>query len=174
MTKRMALAAFAGAVIVQLVILTAVPARKAITRSTGRTVVLKVQPVGPYNSLSGYYVMLSLEISRRDAFGSVPDFSDGEECFAVIERGEDGIWKPVSLERARPSGLPENRAVVAGRVEHGQLRYGIENFYIPEAQRSAIAEDLRTNRDRAKVEAKVDSAGNAALVKLMIEDRVYQ
>ncbi|MEP7272814.1 MAG: GDYXXLXY domain-containing protein [Acidobacteriota bacterium] len=172
----MAQVAFTVAVVVQIAILTAIPARKAMTRMTGRSVVLKVQPVDPYSILSGYYVTLGFEISRLDAFPGAPSLTEGETCYAVIERGEeDGIWRPFSLERVMPSDLPENRAVVAGRMESGQLiKYGIESFFIPESKRNVIAEDLRKNRDRARVAVKLDSAGHAALVKLMIEDRIYQ
>jgi uncharacterized membrane-anchored protein len=54
------------------------------------------------------------------------------------------------------------------------IRYGIEEFYIPEAQRYSIAEDLSRNVDKARVEVKVDGGGHAALQRLIIEDRIYE
>jgi uncharacterized membrane-anchored protein len=146
--------------------------------ATGKTVVLKVQPVDPYSILSGYYATLGFDISRVDAFPNVQGishgFSEGDWCYAVVEKGEDGTWKPVSLERELPGNLPDNRVALLGQLNHGVIRYGTEEFYIPEAQRQSIAEDLRRNVDKARVEVKVDSGGHAALQRLIIEDRIYE
>ena len=178
MNQRASLVAFIVAVLIQVLILVAVPARKVYTVATGRTVVLKVQPVDPYSILRGYYATLGFEISQVDAFPNVRGishgFSEGAWCYAVLERGDDGTWKPVSLEHELPDNLPENRVALLGRLNNGVIRYGIEEFYIPEAQRHRIAEDLRTNVDKARVEIKVDRSGHAALQRLIIEDRIYE
>jgi uncharacterized membrane-anchored protein len=177
MTKR-ALIAFIAAVVIQLLILVAVPARKVFTIATGKTVILKVQPVDPYSILSGYYATLGFDISRIDAFpnagGTSGGFSEGAWCYAVVENGEDGIWKPVSLDRELPDNLPDNRVALLGQIRDGLITYGIEEFYIPEAQRQSIAEDLRSNVDKARVEVKVDRSGYAALQRLLIADRSYE
>jgi uncharacterized membrane-anchored protein len=47
MSKRSSLIAFVAAVVMQTLILVAVPARKAITFATGKSAALKVQPVDP-------------------------------------------------------------------------------------------------------------------------------
>jgi uncharacterized membrane-anchored protein len=168
------LVAFIAAISLQVVILIAVPARKAITLATGKTVVLKVQPVDPYSILGGYYVTLGFDISGRANFASTETFENEDQVYAVVEEGPDGIWIPVGLERILPTNLPENRRALAGRFRDGQIRYGIEDFYIAETQREAIAEDLRKNVDKARVEVRVDRTGNAALKRLIIEDRVYE
>ena len=178
MSKRASLVAFIVAVVIQILILAGVPARKVFTITTGKTVVLKVQPIDPYNILSGYYVTLGFDISRVDAFpnasGTFQGVSDGAWCYAIVENGDDGTWKPISLERELPANLPDNRAALLGRIKHGAITYGIEEFYIPEAQRDRIAEDLTRNVDKARVEIKVDRSGHAALERLRIEDRVYE
>jgi uncharacterized membrane-anchored protein len=174
MSKRTTLAAFVAAVIVQVLILLGVPARQAYTLATGRSVVLKVEPVDPYSILSGYYVTLGFDISRLEAFSNAVDFEWQEACYAVLERGEDGVWKPLSLERELPKNLPENHIAIHGRIRYGRIDYGIEAFYIPETRRGAIESDLRENQNKAQVEIKVDSRGNAALRQLRIEDRVYE
>ena len=178
MTKRASLIAFTVAVVIQVLILVAVPARKVFTRATGKTVVLKVQPVDPYNILSGYYATLRFDISRVDAFpnarGMVQGYSDGTWVYAIVESGDDGTWKPVALEHELPANLPDNRAALLGRMNHGTISYGIEEFYIPEAQRDRIADDLSRNIDKARVEIKVDRSGHAALERLRIEDRIYE
>ena len=178
MSKRTSLVAFIVAVVIQLLILAAVPARKVFTRVTGKTVVLKVQPVDPYSILSGYYTTLGFDISRVDAFpnarGTFQGFSEGDWFYAIVEKGDDGTWKPVSLEHELPANLPDNRAALLGRINHGAIRYEIEEFYIPEAQRHSIAEDLSRNVDKARVDIKVDRNGHAALERLRIEDRIYE
>src|SRR5574338_511133 len=142
MSWRASLVAFIAAVIIQVLILVAVPARKVFTIATGKSVVLKVRPVDPYNILSGYYATLGFDISRVEAFpnasGISHSFSEGDRCSAVVEKGDDGTWKPVSLEHELPDNLPENRVALLGRLNHGVIRYGIEEFYIPEAQRHSI------------------------------------
>jgi uncharacterized membrane-anchored protein len=177
MSKRASLVAFVVAVVIQILILVAVPARKVYTTATGKTVVLKVQPVDPYSILSGYYATLGFDISRVEAFpnaGMFQGFPEGTWFYAIVEKGDDEIWKPVSLEHELPANLPDNRAALLGRINHGVIRYGIEEFYIPEAQRYHIAEDLGRNVDKARVEIKVDRGGHAALERLRIEDRIYE
>jgi uncharacterized membrane-anchored protein len=173
MTKRTSLVAFVAAVMIQALILIAVPARKIFTRATGKTVVLKVQPVDPYNVLSGYYATLGFDISRVSAFPNAQVFQDGP-IYAVVARGDDGTWKPALLESDQPANLPDNRVAILGQLRGGLITYGIEEFYVPEAQRENIAEDLRKNQDKARVEVKVDRSGHAALERLKIEDRVYE
>lgn len=174
MTRRASLVAFVAAVVIQALILMAVPARKVFTRATGKTVVLKVQPVDPYSVLSGYYATLGFDISRVDAFPNAQVFPDGARVYAIVARGDDGTWKPALLVSHLPANLPDNRVAILGQLRGGLITYGIEEFYIPEAQRESIAEDLRTNQDKARVEVKVDRSGRAALERLIIEDRVYE
>lgn len=164
---------FALALALQIVILVGVPAQKLVALRTGRSVILKVQPVDPYNILSGYYVRLNYDISRSDSFSTKVGANAGDTVFAVVEQQADGIWHPAELTSFLPDYMPYNRSGIRGKRMYNSIEYGIEQFYIPEAQRGAIEEDLRKHFDKARVEVKVDSKGNAALVKLMIEDRVY-
>ena len=88
----------------------------------------------PNDFLSGYYVTLRFDISSVHAFPSTTEFAEGDRCYAVIERGEGGLWKPVSLARELPANLPENRVALLGRINYGRIEYGIETFYIPESK----------------------------------------
>ena len=92
----------------------------------------------------------------------------------MVEKGDDGTWKPVSLEYELPDNLPDNRVAILGRINHGVIRYEIEELYIPETQRHSIAEDLSRNSDKARAQVKVDRSGHAALQRLIIEDRIYE
>jgi uncharacterized membrane-anchored protein len=163
---------FVLAVAAQFLILAAVPAQKIYTRATGRSVALKIQPVDPYNILSGYYVTLSYEIASPESFADSGNFY-GEQVYAIIERRSDGVWRPVSLSKSRPANLPENRIAIRGRHTYSRIEYGIEEFFIPEDKRAEIEQALSKNRDQARAEVRVDSEGNAALVRLLIGDQVY-
>jgi len=165
---------FALAVAVQLLILAAIPAQKIYTRNVGRSVMLKIRPVDPYSMLRGYYVTLNYEIADPGAFTVKPDdVYSGNNLYAILEKRDDGVWHPVSLTESLPYDLPETRIAIRGRYNYRGIEYGIEEFYIPEGKRREIEETLWANRDRARVEVKVDSKGNAALVRLLIGDRVY-
>jgi len=165
---------FALAVAAQVLILLGVPAQKAYTRATGRSVILKVQPVDPYNILSGYYVTLGYQISRPESFPDQANLSYGEPVYAIVEEQADGLWHPVTLAHSFPATLPTNQVAISGRYSGSRIDYGIEEFYIPENKRDAIAQDLRQHLEQARVEVKVDARGNAALVRLMIENRIYE
>ena len=69
---------FAAAVAVQVVILAIVPAEKVWTRATGRTVFLRVEPVDPYNILSGYHVVLRYEVGQRRNYPDALQLSAGD------------------------------------------------------------------------------------------------
>ncbi len=165
---------FAVAVSLQVLILLSVPAKKVYTRSTGRDVVLKVAPVDPYNILSGYYVTLGYDISQPSAFANTSKFADGDIIYAIVEQQADGSWRPSSIEAELPQNLAANHIAIRGRWNSWRITYGIEEFYIPEGKREQIADDLRKNQNEARVDLKVDSSGNAALVRLKIQDRIYE
>lgn len=175
MNRRTLLLSFVAALALQLAIIGAIPARKVMTIARGREITLKVQPIDPYSIMSGYYVVLSYRISRDSSFPTPPELLPGSPCYAVVEKDEEGFWNPVELSKELPTYLPRNRAVLSGTFEQGgTIRYGIENFYIPETRRSEIADDLRRNPDKAVVDVSVDESGGAVLRRLRIENRIYE
>jgi uncharacterized membrane-anchored protein len=165
---------FAAAVAAQVLILAAMPLSKAYTRATGRTVVLKVAPVDPYTILSGYYVRLGYEVNSPAGLAENRDLTEGRTVYTVIEQQPDGIWRAVRMSAVPPASLPPNQVFLRGRQTYSRVEYGIEEFYIPEDKRGVIENDLRENASQARVEVKVDSRGNAALVRLLIGNRVYE
>jgi len=176
MSANKTLYAFAGAVLVQVLILAAVPGQKLYTLLTGRTVVLRTAPVDPYDVMSGYYVTLSYEISRFDRVPGSAAFSgfeeDGTPLYVVLRQGDDGFWQAESVHPARPD-VAADRVVIKGRKTWRAIEYGIETYYIPEAARETIEDDLRQHARDARIEVKVDRFGRAALVRLLIGYRVY-
>lgn len=165
---------FGVAILLQTLILVGVPAKKIYTRSNGRDVVLKVAPVDPYSILSGYYVILGYDIGNPESFAEDVKLEEGASVYTIVEQQPDGVWKPVKIEKELPKNLPPNHIALRGKWNGWQVAYGIEEFYIPETKRQQIADDLTKNRSEARVDVKVDSDGNAALIRLRIQDRIYE
>jgi uncharacterized membrane-anchored protein len=172
MNKR--LACFIIAVVAQFLILGAVPAGKIYTLCTGKTVILKTAPYDPYTIMSGYYVNLSHEISHPDISNEWQHWSEGQQVWVVLKKDDSEIWNAVSVHNSRPESVPEDCVIIKGKKEDYRIVYGIESYFIPEDARNTVESDLRTNRTQARVKVKVDSLGNAALISLMIQDRVYK
>jgi len=173
MNKRLIL--FIVAVAAQLFILAAVPAQKIHTRVTGKTILLKTAPVDPYSVMSGYYVTLGYEISNPKGLTGWKEGSEGMPVWVILQEGSNGIWNAVSVHDKRPT-VPNDCVMIKGKVSASRWRieYGIESYFIPEDARDKVARDLRNNSREAKAEVKVDSSGNAAITKLIIQDRVYE
>ena len=168
---------FALAVVVQLLILAAVPAKKAFAALTGTKVVLKVAPVDPYSIMSGYYVTLNYEISQPASMPATAESGRGCDVYVVLKPGPDGAWCAESVHAQRPGAVPSDRVVIRGRRTDNWRRaieYGIESYYIPEDAREKIADDLREHIKDARVEVLVDRFGNAFLRRLLIQDRAYE
>jgi uncharacterized membrane-anchored protein len=164
---------FAVALGAQLLILAAVPAQKIYIRTTGKTILLKTAPVDPYSIMSGYYVTLGYEISNPKVSADWGKWPEGKPVWVILQADPNGIWNAVSIHDRRPS-VPADCVVIKGRTYRWRIEYGIESYFIPEESRDKIVRDLREHSRDAKVEVKVDSAGNAAITKLIIEDRVYK
>lgn len=164
---------FAVAVALQVIIVVAVPASRAYTLLTGETVFLKTSPVDPYDIMSGYHVILSYAISRRNDLPNKPDLKRGERVYVVLKEGDDGFWHAETASSQWPKTLPSGAVVIKGKSTGWRIDYGIERYFIPEGMGREIEEGLRANRETTRIEVKVDSFGNAALVRLHIGDKTY-
>jgi uncharacterized membrane-anchored protein len=176
---------FIIAVVVQLLILAAVPAQKIRIRKTGKLVTLKTAPVDPYSIMSGYYVTLTYDISRpfvpTGPPWSQPDhkpdwftWPDSKPIWVVLKEGHDQIWYAHSIHQNQPQSPPDGSVIIKGKKKHHRILYAIESYFIPENARDKVESDLRTYPDQARAEVKIDARGNAALIKLLIQDRVYE
>ena len=166
-----------AAILLQCAIIAAVPVPKLITRLTGKTITIKTAPVDPYDFLSGYHVILSYEISQFNE-PTPPEQRmyprGGQIVYNVLIKGEDDVWKSQSLHQSFPKDISEGAIVIKGKWKGGRIEYGIEKFFIPEEKRQDIERDLRQNQRQALADIRVDRFGNAALVRLRVDDRVYE
>ena len=165
---------FIAAVALQALIVAAVPAGRAWTLMTGRTVFLKTAPVDPYDILSGYHVVISYEISRLDRLPGGPELKPGEHVYVVLKAGQDGFWHAVGKSRERPKSVAADEVVIRGTAEYWRINYGIEHYFIPEGKGKEIERGLRDARDTARAEVKVDAFGHAALVRLHVGNKTYE
>jgi uncharacterized membrane-anchored protein len=164
---------FLLAVLIQVLIVAAVPGKQIYSRMTGRLITIKTAPVDPYNILSGYYVNLTYDISRpplpfQTGYGSL------EPVYVLLKEDPNKIWIIDSVNMQPPASVPQDKVLIKGRSIHSRFEYGIESYYIPEDKRGVIENDLRNNRDKTYAQIKVDRFGNAALVNLRIGDTIYE
>ena len=165
---------FVVAVALQTLIIAAVPARRAYTLCVGRTVFLKTAPVDPYDVLSGYHVVLSCDISNSSRLPGSPALNGGETIHVVLAEGQDGFWHAEAASRDWPRNVPPGAVVIKGTgTGRRGIRYGIENYFIPEGMGREIEDGLRRHPKSTRVEVRVDASGRAALVRLHVGERMY-
>ena len=166
-----------AAILFQCAIIAAVPVPKLFTRLTGQTIAIKTAPVDPYDFLSGYHVILSFEISQLADLISPEQrmyYNQNQILYNVLTKDENSTWNSQSVHESFPKDIPEGAIVIKGKWKHSRIEYGIEKFFIPEEKRQDIEGDLRQNQRQALADIRVDRFGNAALVRLQVDDRVYE
>ena len=156
--------------LIQVALLATVPARQQYTCDVGTTVLLKLAPVDPFDILSGHYMALAYEVSRPTGVGNL---SDGNEVYVRLVESAEGIWDAAEIARERPTDRDPEAVWMRGRYVRNTIRYGIESYYIPEADREEIEDQLRDRLAESRAEVKVDSTGHAVLIRLHIGDRAY-
>jgi len=157
---------------------------KQWTLSTGTHIVLETQPVDPRSLFQGDYVRLNYTISTLHLAGLPSDrpFKAHERIYVLLRKG-DPYWAPVSIHHERPAPPPGHVAVkgtVVGMgnrrwnqqsrsweaIEHLMVRYGIENYFVPEGE----GRDLERPKPDEKVSIRVavDQFGNAGIKAVLV------
>lgn len=169
---------------VQFMMLASVPAASIHTQLTGTTIFLQTAPVDPYDILRGYYQILGYDISDRNQLKKLP----GGKLFEKYKPGVQEFFVTVTIPNPptqtaataiavstqQPINLPSNQLAIRGTFSGGsQLNYGIEKFYMPEAQQQSVNQDIDRNRRNLLVEVKVDSNGHSVPMKLWVGNKSY-
>ncbi len=187
---------FLAAILIQSALIVAVPFQSALTYARGETVTLQTVPVDPYDILRGYSQTLSFDISEPDALKVLPG---GDEVFTWKNEGEliyvtlaapnkadaaldvvatPTAWVPVAVSLEPPESLDAGQVALRGRYQRWRISYGLETYYMPEAQRDDINSQigqLRGDSTRAfVVDVKVDAEGNSVPMSLWIRDQEYR
>ena len=169
---------FGLAVLAQVAILAVKPAEKLIIRHvTGRVITLRTKPVDPYDVMRGYYMTLGYEISDPPGFNHL-ERNRGNKVYTLLEKGNDGVWNAVSVSDELPVNLSANQAVIRGfmtaRHSDGPIRYGIEQYFVPEEMRHQIENKIRKAGERILVDVAVDPKGRSSLLRLRVGNETYE
>jgi uncharacterized membrane-anchored protein len=161
-------------VLAQLAILVAMIALRAIPLVTGKTVVVRVQPVDPRDLFRGDYVILSYDFSRiapQDIEGVSAADSwkrskyEGRTVYVpLVPDSIPGHWRAEKATVVKPASGP----FLKGQMQrYGSLQFGIESYYVQEGTGRRYEQAIRDRKLSA--ELAVTSSGQAALRGLRIE-----
>lgn len=163
---------------------------KQWTLATGVPVVLETRPVDPRSLFSGDYIRLNYTISQvSEGIGEERGFNTHDTIYVVLKEG-DHFWTPVSIHHQRPDAVPGLVAIkgeVLGTsgmqwnpgtkspeplpVRNLSIRYGIENYYVPEGEGSKLE---RPGPDsKLSIRVAVDRFGNAGIQAVLINGQEH-
>tara|TARA_R110002095_G_scaffold71467_1_gene60889 strand:- start:1072 stop:1710 length:639 start_codon:yes stop_codon:yes gene_type:complete len=119
----------------------------AAARARGTEVVLDVRGYDPRDIFLGHYSQIATELQQIDAtvLEGEDEFENGDPIYVVLEPGEDGSWRAVSLHTMRPD---------AGVSIHGFVR----SSYRVNAVRAESPDSETSDDDAGDREAMPDSA----------------
>ena len=123
---------------------------------TGTTVILKTQPVDPFDLLRGQYLTISYEISRVDL---PAEAKEGDSVYVLLKEGDDKIWHAGSVSLTRPDSGVFIRGIARNSWRGLSVEYGIEQYFF---ERDAHIPRM----DSIKI--KVGSSGQARIVELLM------
>lgn len=185
-------------VLLQVLVLIAMIAKKQWTLATGTPVVLATVPLDPRSLFRGDYVRLNYKIStlRLDSIAGDRNFKRHEKIFVLLQPGETDAH-PLSVHRERPQPVagqvvikgevlwavansfptevatdssqsePENSPQVSTLpVEQINVRYGIENYFVPEGEGRALEQP--NEGEIIAMRVAVDKYGNAGIQAVLV------
>ena len=123
---------------------------------TGATVILKTQPIDPFDVFRGQYMTINYEISRIDL---PAETKEDDVVYVSLKEGEDKIWHAdkVSLNK------PDSGVFIKGTARQSwrgfAIEYGIEQYFF---ERNA---EIPWRNLQIKV--KIDSSGQARIIELL-------
>ncbi|MFZ5822967.1 MAG: GDYXXLXY domain-containing protein [Bacillota bacterium] len=169
---------FWAAVALQVAILLAMVALHSFTLLTGTPVMLKTAPIDPWDPFRGEYVRLRYEIS--DLSSNLPTagwpYESGQRVWVTLQEGQP-FWTAVAISDRRPA-TASGEVAIRGRIlwveprENDRpgrihLRYGIEQFYVPEGQ----GKELEGRQVELDVQVLVDSTGRSAIRQVFLDGK---
>jgi uncharacterized membrane-anchored protein len=169
----------------QLLLLASVPAKAIYTLNSGTTVFLQTAPVDPVDLLRGYYQTLGYEISNVNTLAKLPgtelkqSLPNGQEVFVTLAlppAGKPQAAQPIAASLKYPSSIPANSVVLRGVVDRSQIKYDLEQFYMPEQQQVKVNQDIDRARQSKSLlmETKIGQDGRAVPVAIWVGDKSYR
>jgi len=162
-------------------------ARNRLLKS-GQEITLAVKPLDPRDIFRGDYVTLGYDISTltKSTTETDPDFtgfSVGGPVYVTLASDSDGKWTETHVGSQYPSKVAPGEAVVKGRVTsvwqdgntavaHVIVRYGIENYFVPEGTGRVLEDKVRSHEVKAIVAVAAD--GTTALKGLIVDGERHE
>ena len=154
----------AAVAVVQLVLTAVAVAAPLSARLSGQEVRLRVSMVDPVDAFRGAYV----DLSYPDLPGQ-PAATDREQprqvggtAYVPLAEGASGVWTGGEIASRRPA----SGRYLACADDGWRIRCGIESWFLPQGEASALASSLRGGTAVATV--KVDRWGHAALTDVSV------
>ena len=123
---------------------------------TGKNVILKTQPVDPFDLLRGQYLIINYEISGADLSAEA---KEGDTVYVLLKESDDKIWHADKVLLNKPN----NGVFIRGTAKQSWrglgVEYGIEQYFF---ERDAHIPRM----DSVKV--KIDGSGQARIVELLM------
>jgi uncharacterized membrane-anchored protein len=168
MTKRTKFI-LAGAL--QVAIIAAMIIVKMAILGNGTEVLLPIMPVDPRDMLRGDYIDLSYRISNIPSYMQEGQpYKSGETVYVVL-RPTEGKSFAEKIQKTKPTA---ETIFIKGRVvsNYGSLnvKYGIEQYFIPEGKGQRINSAITNNSVAVVV---IDSNGNAVLKHLLVNNKIW-
>lgn len=178
MIKRYRIHLLVLVVVLQTAALAGMVAIKHRTLTTGIPIVLETEPVDPRSLFRGDYVRLNYAIGslKYSEVGGDRDFERHDSVYVVLRKAEN-FWKPVSMHHERPVTEADS-VIIRGEVQgtniwdsgtrHAgvRVRYGIENYFVPEGQGRAL--ERPAQGEVVTILVAVDSRGDSAIKAVLV------
>lgn len=166
---------FLIAVFVQVIIIFLIIFFKVSILTGGTEVILRIEPVDPWDPLRGDYITFDYNISDIPYSNyykyEMENFREGQTVYVLLEKSSN-YWYAFRIQKTKPTN--SNTVFIKGIVDNVSsqsyhITYGIEEYFIEE--KSGRNFDFSDKEALAKVI--VDENGNAVLKQVYIDDKPW-
>lgn len=159
----------AAALAVPIIFLALLCAYKAIKVMAGKKIIIPITGFDPRDILSGHYLTYRLKLDTGEICQGTDWDSDAVSlCLSLDDEGMVTGSYPLHDDGADS----DCGAILKGRCDSGTFVAGIERFYIPEKESSALDHAVRSGEGSLVVS--VGRNGNAAIKDLLIDGRPWR
>ena len=123
---------------------------------TGTTVILKTQPIDPFDLFRGQYLTINYEIS---GVALPAETKEGDTIYVSLKEGDDKLWHAEKVLLSKPDSGVFIRGTAKQSWRGSGVEYGIEQYFF---ERDAHIPRMNS------VKVKVDISGQARIVELLM------
>ena len=165
------------AVLLQVILLFSIQARKELSLRSGKRITVKIIPVDPRSIFRGDYIILNYKFSRLDLKKVKHDkasYNRGQKVFVKLSKINDE-WKAVEINAKFPGDTGTNEIILRGSISgwpHGSsvnIVYGIESYFVPEGKGKYIEGEIAGKH--IKAELSIDPKGYASVCRTFIDEK---